>query len=107
MCRLRAPPSKSFLPCTAHYQPCSSSATSVRMSSVSGFLLLYMSDVEGMTHGTAVSRQTVIVLIPPAGYAGAMGIKQVRPRTPPLPSVAWIPIARAHAERADEMTAGH
>jgi hypothetical protein len=24
-----------------------------------------------------------------------------------LPSVAWIPLARAHAERADEMTSGH
>src|SRR4051812_13164913 len=36
-----------------------------------------------------------------------MGIKQVRPLTTTLPSIAWIPLARAHAERADEMTAGH
>ena len=36
-----------------------------------------------------------------------MGIKQVRALTTTLPSVTWIPLARAHAERADEMTAGH
>jgi hypothetical protein len=49
----------------------------------------------------------VIVLIASAGYADAMGIKQVRALTTTLPSVTWIPLARAHAERADEMTAGH
>jgi hypothetical protein len=49
----------------------------------------------------------VIVSIASAGYADAMGIKQVRALTTTLPSVAWIPLARAHAERADEMTAGH
>jgi hypothetical protein len=49
----------------------------------------------------------VIVLIASAGYADAMGIKQVRVLTTTLPSVTWIPLARAHAERADEMTAGH
>ena len=36
-----------------------------------------------------------------------MGIKQVRALTTTLPSVTWIPLARAHAERADAMTAGH
>ena len=36
-----------------------------------------------------------------------MGIKQVRALTTTLPSVTWMPLARAHAERADEMTAGH
>jgi hypothetical protein len=33
-----------------------------------------------------------------------MGIQTL---TTTLPSVTWIPLARAHAERADEMTAGH
>jgi len=36
-----------------------------------------------------------------------MGIKQVRALTTTLPSVSWIPLARAHAERADEMTSAH
>ena len=36
-----------------------------------------------------------------------MGIKQVRALTTTLPSVSWMPLARAHAERADEMTAGY
>ncbi|RAK26912.1 hypothetical protein B0I29_12569 [Actinoplanes lutulentus] len=49
----------------------------------------------------------MIVLIALAIYIGAMGIKQVRALTTTLPSVAWIPLARAHAERADDMTAGH
>jgi hypothetical protein len=47
---------------------------------------------------------TVIVLIALAGYAGAMGIQTL---TTTLPSVTWIPLARAHAERADAMTAGY
>ncbi|MEU4242068.1 3-methyladenine DNA glycosylase [Actinoplanes sp. NPDC026619] len=36
-----------------------------------------------------------------------MGIKQVRALTTTLPAVTWIPLGQAHAERADEMTAGH
>ncbi|GLY03697.1 MULTISPECIES: 3-methyladenine DNA glycosylase [Actinoplanes] len=36
-----------------------------------------------------------------------MGIKQVRALTTTLSSVTWIPLARAHAERADQMTAGY
>jgi hypothetical protein len=36
-----------------------------------------------------------------------MGIREGRGLTTTLPSVAWIPLARAHAERADAMTAGH
>src|ERR1700754_4876831 len=35
---------------------------------------------------------------------GSMGIQTL---TTTLPSIAWIPLARAHAERADAMTAGH
>jgi hypothetical protein len=63
----------------------------------------YFGRLRGGTH----SRQTVIVLIALAIYIGAMGIKQVRALTTTLPSVTWIPLARAHAERADQMTAGH
>src|SRR4051794_26825295 len=36
-----------------------------------------------------------------------MGSTEERALTTTLPSVAWIPLARAHAERADEMTDGH
>ena len=36
-----------------------------------------------------------------------MGIKQVRALTTTLPSATWAPLVRAHAERADQMTAGH
>ena len=36
-----------------------------------------------------------------------MRISETHTLTTVLPSVSWIPLARAHAERADEMTAGH
>ena len=49
------------------------------------------------------------VIVPGANgrYAGPMGIGPDRVLTTTLSSVSWIPLARAHAERADEMTAGH
>ena len=36
-----------------------------------------------------------------------MRISETHTLTTVLPSVSWIPLAHAHAERADEMTAGH
>ncbi|MFI5931377.1 3-methyladenine DNA glycosylase [Actinoplanes sp. NPDC051494] len=36
-----------------------------------------------------------------------MGISERQALVTVLPSVSWIPLARAHAERADEMTADH
>ena len=36
-----------------------------------------------------------------------MRISETHTLTTVLPSVSWIPLATAHAERADEMTAGH